>query len=62
MHDQNEVQHYSFGHMMPMAPSVAPLHAVGQDDQNEIQHVFFFGHLIPLASVSHDTNGTNFIP
>ena len=33
---------------MPMASEVAALHALGQDDQNEVHHDFV-GHVTPYA-------------
>ena len=39
-----------------MALSMTLLHSLGQGDQNEGHHDLF-GHVILLASVSHDTNG-----
>ena len=36
--------------MMPMASSMAPLHSLGQDDSNEVQHDIF-GHVRPLELV-----------
>ena len=37
---------------------IAPLHSLGQDNQNEVQHDIF-GHVMPLALVlaSCDANG-----
>ena len=46
--------------MMSMASSVVPLHSLGQDDQNEVQH-YIFGHVtawVP-ALASHDISGVN---
>ena len=45
-------------HMMSLASSMAPLHSLGQDDWNEMQHDFL-GLLTPLmpVSVSHTTFG-----
>ena len=44
--------------MTQMASSVAPLHFLVQDDQNEMQHDFF-SHLtlLALASASCDATG-----
>ena len=36
--------------------SMAPLHSIYQEDQNEVQHDFL-GHVIPLASAAHDADG-----
>ena len=41
---------------MSMAPSMVPLHFLGQDDQNEVQHDII-GHLMPLVLASHDADG-----
>ena len=43
---------------MPMALTVAPLHSLDQDDQNELEH-YSFGHVAPLAlaSLSYDADG-----
>ena len=40
--------------MKPAVSLMVPLHSLGQDDQNEMQHDFF-GHLRPLAL--HDASG-----
>ena len=42
---------------MVMTLSMAPLHSLGQDYQNEVKYDCF-GHTTPmvLASVAHDTN------
>ena len=39
--DQNEIEHHIFGHVMPMALSVEPLHLFSQHNQNAVQHDFF---------------------
>ena len=41
-----------------MALLIEPVHSLGQDDQNVVQHVFF-GHVMPLALAlpQHDANG-----
>ena len=48
--------------MMPVVSSMALLHFLWLDYQTEMQHQFF-GHVMPLALASHDTNdivnGTN---
>ena len=50
-------------HVIPMAPPVASLNSLAQDDRNEVQHDFF-GHMTPLALMPalHDAdsivNGT----
>ena len=43
---------------MQMVLLMTPLHSLGQDDQNKVQHDFF-GQVTPLApvSVSHGANG-----
>ena len=45
--------------MMPTASSMAPLHSVGPENQNEVQHDSF-DHAMPLAQTlaSHDINGS----
>ena len=35
---------------------MAPLHSLGKDAQNEVQHDIYL-HLMPLTSASLDTNG-----
>ena len=40
------------------APSMVPLHSLGQDDQNDVQHNFF-GHVISLASALYLCNAVN---
>ena len=44
--------------MMPMPSSMTPLHSLGHDNQNEVQHDLF-GHVMPLALalVSSDAHG-----
>ena len=45
--------------MMQAASSMAPLHSLGQDDQNEVQHDFLC-HVMPWVpvSASHDADGS----
>ena len=49
-------QHLHWHHLMVMVLSVAPLHSLGQDIWNEVQYVISY-HVMPLAVVSHNTNG-----
>ena len=48
--------HWYLCHMMLMPSSVAPLHSLGQYNQYEVPHGFF-GHVMPLALVSHHAIG-----
>ena len=41
---------------MPMISSMAPLHSLGQDDQNEVQYDSA-GHVMPFTLASHDADG-----
>ena len=36
--DQKEMQHDIFGHVMPMASSMVPLHLFSQNNQIEVKH------------------------
>ena len=55
--DQKEMQHDTFGYVMPMGPSMALLHLFSPDNQNEVQQNFFGSwNAIVARSVSHDIN------
>ena len=41
---------------MLMASSMAQLHYLGKEDQNEVQHDFLY-HVTPLALALHDASG-----
>ena len=43
-----------------MVPSMAQLHSLGQDDQNEVQN-YFFGYVTSLAQVSSSYNADSAI-
>ena len=43
-----------------MASSMAALHFLGQDDENEVKHDIS-GHVIPLAPVSVSHNATSIV-
>ena len=45
---------------MPTTVSMAPLHSLGHDDGNEVQHDCI-GHMMPLASASVSCNAGGII-
>ena len=47
------------GHMTLMVSSIAPLHLLVQDNENEMQHDFFIHFtLLALAQVAHYSDGS----
>ena len=50
--------HWHQHHVIQTVLLMAPLHSLGPDDQNEVQH-YFFGHVTQLAPASpgHDADG-----
>ena len=57
--DQKDIQHYIFGHMIPLAPVImscqthhyGTMHNLSQDNQNEAQHWYWcWHHMKPMAS------------